>query len=112
MLAAMRAWRKDMDKAATLHQAEREQRIAELQSERKAALRHLTHGAPALQMETEDLSMTLDVETGRADAVILKGEHSGRLWSNLSPADKAELGMNLAEGAASLLNILELAIED
>ncbi|MEO1107675.1 MAG: hypothetical protein AAFX90_07125 [Pseudomonadota bacterium] len=112
VLAAMRAWRKDMDKAATLHQAEREQRIAELQSERKAALRHLTYGAPALQMETEDLSMTVDIETGRADAVILKGEHSGRLWSNLSPADKAELGMNLAEGAASLLSILELAIKD
>lgn len=101
-----------MDEASKLHEAERERRIAELKAERTAALQQLTHGASALQMETDELSMTLDVETGQADAVVLKGEHSGRMWSSLSPADKADLGMTFAEGAASLLSIIELSMKD
>jgi len=112
VLAAMRAWRKEMDKARALDDAERELRIAELKAERKAALQKLTKGASALQMETEELSMTLDAETGQADAVVLKGEYSGRTWSSLSPAEKADTGLALLEGAASLLRIIEIVTSD
>ena len=108
----MRAWRKEMDAAYALNEAERGTRIAQLQAERTAALRQLTHGASALQMETEELSMTLDVETGDADAVILKGEYSGRTWSSLSLAEKADTGFAVLEGTASLLRIIEIALED
>ncbi|WP_171179395.1 hypothetical protein [Ruegeria sp. HKCCD8929] len=109
VLAAMRTWRKEMDKASTLNEIERQQRIAELKAERSAALKRLTHGAAALQMETEDLSMTLDVETGQADAVILNGDYSGRNWSNLTATEKAEAGLTLVEGTNNLLRILEMA---
>jgi hypothetical protein len=112
VLAAMRAWRKEMDAAYALNEAERDARIALLQTERAAALRQLTQGASALQMETEELSMTLDVETGDADAVILKGEYSGRTWSSLTSAEKAETGFAVLEGAASLLRIIEITLED
>ena len=60
-------------------------------------------------METEDLSMTLDVETGQADAVILNGDYSGRNWSNLTATEKAEAGLTLVEGTNNLLRILEMA---
>ena len=112
VLAAMRAWRKEMDKAQSLNEVDRQQRIAQLQVERATALRQLTRGEPAFQMETDDISMTLDVETGAADAVVLKGDYAGRMWSSMSPAEKAETGLYLAEGAASLLSILEYALKE
>lgn len=112
VLAAMRTWRKEMDQATALNEAERQHRIAELKAHRAAALRQLTHGADAIQMETDELSMMLDVETGAADAVILKGQHSGRSWSSLSSLEKADTGLMLLEGASSLLRIVELTLED
>lgn len=112
VLAAMRTWRKEMDKASALNAEERQQRVAELQAERDAALRQLTHGASALQMETEELSMTLDVETGEADAVVLQGEHSGRTWSSLSKREKAETGLLLLEGAGEILSIVDTLMRD
>lgn len=111
ILVALRSWKKEMQKAQNLNEQQREQRIAELQAERKAALLQLTNGAPSVQMETEELSLTLDAETGEADAVILKGEHAGRTWSDLSPLEKAETVSLFAQGADVVLKILELGSE-
>ncbi|MEP3638313.1 MAG: hypothetical protein ABJN14_13780 [Paracoccaceae bacterium] len=106
VLAAMRTWRKEMARASELNENERQQRIAVLKAERSAALRQLTHGAAALQMESDDLSMTLDVETGEVDAVILKGDYTGRMWSSLTSVEKANVVLFVAEGAAGILKIL------
>ncbi|WP_299885592.1 hypothetical protein [uncultured Ruegeria sp.] len=112
VLAAMHTWRKEMDRARVLSEEERTVRVAELKAEREASLRKLTQGAQALQMETDDISMTLDVESGEADAVVLTGDYAGRMWSSMSTAEKAETGLLLAEGANNLLSILEIAIRD
>lgn len=106
VLAAMRTWRRDMDRANALNAQEKSERIAQLQAERAAALKQLTEGASALQMENEDLSLTVDVETGEADAVILRGEYEGRMWSSLSVREKAELAVLLANCADCILGIL------
>lgn len=112
ILVALRSWRTELQKAQTLSGQEREQRIAELQAERAAALQQLTNGAPSVQMETDELSLTLDVETGEADALILKGEHAGRTWSDLSPLEKAEAVSLFAQGADAFLKILEFGSEN
>jgi hypothetical protein len=111
VLAAMRAWRVEMKAAEDLNATERAQRIADLKQERAAALRQLTQGAAALQMETEDLSVTVDADNGTADAVVLKGKHVGRLWSDLSAVEKLEVADTLVSGASILLNILEIGKE-
>ncbi len=111
ILVAMRSWRTEMQKARALHGQEREERIAELQAERAAALLQLTNGASSVQMETEELCLTLDAETGKADALILKGEHAGRTWSDLSTLEKAETVSLFAQGAGALLSILEIGSE-
>jgi len=72
----------------------------------------LTNGASALQMENEEISLTLDVETGEADAVILKGSHTGRTWSDLNVTEKAEVVSVFAQGAGILINILEFGSEN
>lgn len=107
VLVAMRTWRTEMQKARELDGHERDERIAQLKAERAAALLQLTNGASSVQMETEELSLTLDAETGEADALILKGEHAGRTWSDLSPLEKAETVSLFAQSADALLNILE-----
>lgn len=112
ILVALRSWQKEMQKAQSLNEQQREQRIAELQAERKAALLQLTNGAPSVQMETEELSLTLDAETGEADALILKGEHAGRTWSDLTPLEKAETVSFFAQGADAILKILEFGNEN
>ena len=57
-------------------------------------------------MESDDLSMTMDVETGEVDAIVLKGDYSGRMWSSLKDFEKAETVLVVAESAASILAIL------
>lgn len=109
---ALRSWQKEMQKAQSLNTQQRAQRIAELQAERKAALLQLTNGAQSLQMETDELSLTLNAETGEADALILKGQHAGRTWSGLSTIEKAETASYVAEGAEAILRILEIVGED
>lgn len=111
ILVAMRSWRTEMQKAQTLGQQEREHRIAELRKERAAALQQLTNGAPSVQMETEDLSLTLDTETGEADAIVLTGENAGRAWSDLSPLEKMETASLFASSADLILKILEFGGE-
>ena len=66
ILVAQRSWKKEMQKAQSLNEQKRGQRIAELQAERKAALLQLTNGAPSVQMETEELSLTLDARDRRS----------------------------------------------
>jgi hypothetical protein len=112
VLAAMKTWRSQMLAAQELNEVEREIRLAELRTERAAALAQLTQGSGSLQMETEDLSMTLDSATGEADAIVLSGQHAGSLWSNLSPAEKAEAALTFADGASSILRILAAAVTD
>lgn len=112
ILVALRSWQKEMQKAQSLNTQRREQRIAELQAERKAALLQLTNGAPSLQMETDALSLTLNAETGEADALILKGQHAGRTWSDLTTIEKAETASFVAQGAEAILRILEIVGED
>ena len=109
---ALRSWRKEMQKAQTLNEEQRQQRIAELQKERDVALLQLTNGASSVQMETEELSLTLNAETGEADAVILKGEHTGRTWSDLTTAEKAETVSLFTHGAEAILSILEFGREN
>lgn len=111
VLVAMRAWQTEMQAARKLGEQERRQRIAELKVERSAALFQLTNGASSVQMETDELSLTLDAETGEADAMILKGEHAGRAWSDLSMTEKAEVVSLFAHGADILLKILALGTE-
>ena len=112
VLAAMRGWRSELEASRKLNNAEREQRIAELKAERSAALLQLTNGASAFQMENEEISLTLDVETGEADAVILKGKHTGRTWSDLDIAEKTEVVSVFAQGAGILISILEFGTEN
>ncbi|WP_170566034.1 hypothetical protein [Ruegeria atlantica] len=112
ILVAMQSWRKEMEKAQRLSGQERDERIAELKAERAMALLQLTNGAPSVQMENEEFSLTLDAETGEADALILKGEHSGRTWSELSPLEKAETVALYAQGADALLKILDFGSEN
>lgn len=112
ILVALRSWQKEMQKAQSLNEQQQEQRIALLQTERKAALLQLTNGAPFAQMETEELSLTLDAETGEADALVLKGEHAGRTWSDLSTLEKAETASLFAQSADVLLKILEHGSEN
>jgi hypothetical protein len=111
VLAAMQGWRSEMKSARALNEAERETRIAELQAERSAALRKLTNGASALQMESEDLSLTVDVETGKADAVILKGEHEGRNWSELNEEEQGQVVRLSSVGAEALVKILLFGVD-
>lgn len=112
VLVAMRSWRTEMQKARELDGHERDERIAQLKAERAAALLQLTNGASSVQMETEELSLTLDAETGEADALILKGGHAGRTWSDLSPLEKAETVSLFAQSADALLKILEFGSEN
>jgi hypothetical protein len=112
VLATMKTWRSEMASAQALNAAEREVRLAELGAERAAALAQLTQGSGALQMETEDLSMTLDAHTGQADAIVLSGAHAGSLWSSLSVSEKAEATINFAAGASAILEILAAAVAD
>ena len=111
VLAAMRGWRLEMDAVRELNEAERTQRISQLKAERSAALRQLTSGASALQMETDELSLTVDVDTGEADAVILKGNHAGRMWSSLDLVERAEVVSILADGAGVIVKILKIGSE-
>ena len=110
-LAAMRAWRKEMDAAQDLNAAERAARIAELNDARAAALRQLAHGDAAFQMETDEISLTVDADTGDVDAVILTGEHTGRTWSSLSRMEKLTVVELLAGSADALVSILEFGRE-
>ncbi|MEM8629742.1 MAG: hypothetical protein AAGF74_00765 [Pseudomonadota bacterium] len=112
ILVSLRSWRIEMQKAQALNEQEREKRVAELQAERTAALLQLTYGAPSVQMETEELSLTLDAATGEADAIILKGDYAGRTWSDLTPLEKAETVSLFAQGADSILKILEFGSEN
>lgn len=112
VLVAMRSWRTEMQKTRELNGQERDERIAELRAERAAALLQLTNGASSVQMETEELSLTLDAETGEADALILKGKHAGRTWSDLSTREKAETVSLFAQGADAFLKILEFGSEN
>jgi hypothetical protein len=112
ILVALRSWQREMQKAQSLNEQQRQQRIVELQADRKAALLQLTNGAPSVQMETEELSLTLNTETGEADALILKGEHTGRAWSDLTPLEKAETVSLFAQGADVILKILEFGSEN
>lgn len=112
ILVALRSWKKEVQKAQSLNERQREQRIAELEAERKTVLLQLTNGAPSVQMETDELSLTLNAETGEADALILKGEYAGRTWSDLSPLEKAETVSLFAQGADVILKILELGSEN
>ncbi|MFT5796123.1 MAG: hypothetical protein ACI9PY_002943 [Ascidiaceihabitans sp.] len=112
VLVAMRSWRTEMQKTRELNGQERDERIAELRTERAAALLQLTNGASSVQMETEELSLTLDAETGEADALILKGRYAGRTWTDLSALEKAETVSLFAQGADALFNILEFGSEN
>ena len=112
VLVAMKTWRKEMETAQQLNATEREARIADLKAERAAALAQLAQGAGALQMETEDLSMTLDVDTGEADAVVLSGTYAGAIWSSLTPVEKAQATLTFADGASSILQILAAAVTE
>lgn len=112
MLAAMHGWRRGMDQARALNEDERQSRIARLQAERAAALRQLAHGEAALQMQTEELSMTLDVETGEADAVVLSGPQAGRNWLGLTQEEKAETGLLLLESAVMILRIVDSSLSE
>ena len=112
ILVALRSWKQEMQKAQSLNEQQREQRVAELQAEREAALLQLTNGAPSVQMETEELSLTLDAETGEADALILKGEHAGRTWSDLTPLEKVETVSLFDQGTDAILKILEFGSEN
>lgn len=111
ILVAMRSWQAEMRKARALHGQDRERRIAELKAERSAALLQLTDGASSVQMETDELSLTLDAETGEADALILKGDHAGRSWSDLSSSEKAQTALLFSDGVNVLLKILEIGRE-
>lgn len=106
ILVAMRSWRNEMQNAQALGEEARKHRIAELRAERAAALAQLTNGAPSVQMETDELSLTLDTETGEADAMILKGAHAGRMWSELSEDEQRETAGACSVGADVLLNML------
>ncbi|MBM7067165.1 hypothetical protein [Actibacterium sp. 188UL27-1] len=108
----MRTWRTEIDRAQTLHDADRAKRMADLQQQRIAALQQLAHGAAALQVETDNLSLMIDVETGEADAIILTGEHEGRTWSSLGISEQADLAASLAKTAGSILKILTEAALD
>ena len=106
ILIALRSWRVEMEKAQTLHEEERETRMAALHAERKAALLQLTNGAPTVQMETEELSLTLNAETGEADAIILKGDYAGRTWSDLTPDEQKNAASLFSLGAEAIVKIL------
>lgn len=112
ILVAIRSWRTEVQKARELSGREQDERIADLTAERAQAIRQMTNGAPSIQMETEELSLTLDAETGEADAMILKGVHAGRTWSDLSSLEKAETVSSFALGADVLLKILEFGSEN
>jgi hypothetical protein len=108
----MKTWSSEMSAAHELNEAERDVRLAELRIERAAALAQLIQGSRSFQMETEDLSMTLDVDTGEADAIVLSGQHAGSLWSTLTPIEKADAALTFADGASSILQILAAAITE
>ena len=112
VLAAMRGWRTEMEAARKLNEAEREKRLSELKAERSAALLHLTNGASSFQMETDEMNLTVDVDTGEAEAVILKGKHTGRSWSDLDVAEKAEVVSILTESTEVILDILNFGKEN
>jgi len=108
VLAAMYGWRTKLDAASALNTAEHETRLAELKAERLDAIAKLTNGASVLQMETDEINLTIDAETGHVDGVILKGAHANRTWTDLTLVEQAEVAASLAEGAEVLISILEL----
>lgn len=109
VIAALRGWQTDMTATARLGEAERVSRIAALRAERTAALRQLAHGADVFQMETDAVNLTVDVETGDVEAVLLEGDYAGRSWSDLTALEKAEVLSFFAQGADIVWKILTLA---
>lgn len=100
-----------MNAARKLNDAERAIRIEELKVERRAALLQLANGAAVFQMETDEINLTVDVETGVVDGVVLKGKHSGSAWSELNASEKAEVVSVLVQGADIVVKLLELGTE-
>lgn len=108
VLAAMHGWSRGLEQANSLNAQERERRIAELKAQRREALLHLTNGAPSLQIDTDEINLSVDADSGQADAIILKGEHHGRRWSELSDSEKLEVASILTASADMLLTILQI----
>ncbi|MEM9343102.1 MAG: hypothetical protein AAGA87_08665 [Pseudomonadota bacterium] len=111
VLAAMYGWRSKMEATRKLNASEREQRLAELAVERREAIAKLTNGASVFQMETDEISLTVDAESGHVDGVILQGEHANRSWADLNAIEKAEVAATLTQGADVLLGLLELGTD-
>lgn len=109
VLAALDGYNHGVRDLTAVRGREREERLTRLVAERAAALREIAGGASSLQMETEDLSLTLNAETGEADAVLLSGTHEGRSWSALSARERDEVIRERKGGSGEdILNILAL----
>lgn len=114
VLAALSEYGDAMAKARHLTGEAREAREAEIQTARKDALRRIAGGAESMQIETGELSLTIDAETGKADAVILEGAKSGRSFSSLSKAEQDALLARTRKRCDTpvdmVLNILTLGV--
>lgn len=111
VLAALDGYNKALEDAQELDKETRHIRDLELMEKRKQALYQLTSGAPSLQMETDMLSLTLDVNSGKADALLLSGKNEGRSYSSLTMEERKALkNQTKDKDSLTLLNILELSI--
>ncbi|WP_027234373.1 hypothetical protein [Leisingera caerulea] len=99
VLAALDAYSQGVDELSALEAAERDKRRQALAASRAQALRELAFGAGALQIESPDLSLTVDAETGAADAVVLSGPHAGRSYSSLTDEERAEIQSRVRRGS-------------
>ncbi|MBW3243421.1 hypothetical protein KUV57_12175 [Epibacterium sp. DP7N7-1] len=99
VLTALASYSDGVDQLTAADSQEREARWVELREQRAQALRELAHGSSALQIESEDLSVTVDVETGQADAIVLSGPLTGRSYSSLSEAERADIQSSVLRDA-------------
>ena len=101
VLTALSSYTDGVDALTAIDTKERDARRAVLREKRTQALRELAHGSAALQIESGDLSVTVDVETGQADAIVLSGPMAGRSYSSMSGAEQAEIQGQLRGSAQS-----------
>lgn len=110
VLAALDSYNDGVRDLTALRGREREERLARLAEERTRALREIAGGASSLQMETEDLSLTLNAETGEVDAMLLSGKYAGRSWSVLSAREREKvLREGRSKSGGDILDILALS---
>lgn len=111
VLVAMQEYQAAMAQLSAEADSLRRARREVIETARRDALRQISNGSSSMQIESEDLNLTINADTGEVDAIVLQGDYAGRNWSALRKKEQREIRKS-AEGrgtSMSLFAILAMA---